>query len=588
MSTEITQPAPSPGSQRWRTALRGIVSELGSVRASLVQALRNDGIRRLGLTWMLGIAADGALVVVTLVTVYNHGGIIAAGLLGAFRMVPAVASGMLAGTLLQRFRGDRLLIALGLIRAAAAGLTAFTIATAGHSVDDEQATMVSLFVLAAVSAAASAPIRPTQVTLMPAIARNPEELVAANTVWSTGEGIGAFAGPLIASILMAAGVYAWVAGAAAIAFVATALICAGLRFEQSADASGGGTESGSRFRLADGLRAVRAKPVLSWTILGTYSQVLTRGLLNALVVVAAIDLLGMGQSGAGQLSAAFGLGGLLGAISAMVSRRSDRLVRTEIVGLAFWGLPLSIIGVVPDPQVALFAMIVIGVANATYAVALFTILQRASANDERAPVLSVLEGGIGLGAVTGSLLAPVLVLALGSRGGLIVAGAIAPIVALAMFLRIGRLEHITVVDEAIVALLRRVPSFAQLPMTAVERLAGGLEPFSAAAGTALMTQGEPGDRFLIVATGDIDVFVDGELVHRLGPGAGVGEIALLRRSPRTATVIATTDVTGYSVDSSTFLAAVAGPAAMAMAERMAQANLERRVAEVPRTVDVGA
>ena len=65
---------------------------------------------------------------------------------------------------------------------------------------------------------------------------------------------------------------------------------------------------------------------------------------------------------------------------------------------------------------------------------------------------------------------------------------------------------------------------------------------------------------------------------RLGPGAGVGEIALIRRSPRTATVIALTDVTGYSVDASTFLAAVAGPAAAAVTERMAQANLMRSAA----------
>ena len=127
-------------------------------------------------------------------------------------------------------------------------------------------------------------------------------------------------------------------------------------------------------------------------------------------------------------------------------------------------------------------------------------------------------------------------------------------------------------------LLRRVPAFAELPMTAVERVAAGLVPFSAEVGTALMTQHEPGDRFLVIGTGDIEVIVDGTPIHRLGPGAGVGEIALIRRGPRTATVIALTDVTGYSVDASTFLAAVAGPAAAAVTERMAQANLMRSAA----------
>lgn len=69
--------------------------------------------------------------------------------------------------------------------------------------------------------------------------------------------------------------------------------------------------------------------------------------------------------------------------------------------------------------------------------------------------------------------------------------------------------------------------------------------------------------------------MDGRPIHRLGPGAGIGEIALLRSSPRTATVRAISDVTGFSVDAMTFLAAVAGPAAAAVIERMAQANLAR-------------
>jgi CRP-like cAMP-binding protein len=55
----------------------------------------------------------------------------------------------------------------------------------------------------------------------------------------------------------------------------------------------------------------------------------------------------------------------------------------------------------------------------------------------------------------------------------------------------------------------------------------------------------------------------------------VGEIALLRSGPRTATVRAITDVTGYQVDAATFLAAVAGPAAAAVTNRMAEANLRR-------------
>jgi MFS family permease len=542
------------------------------------QAIANDGIRRLAISWTLGIAADSALVVVMLVTVFNRGGVLAAGLLGATRMIPAIAVGMLSGALLERFRGARILVAMGLIRAACAAMTAVVIATAGPSMADHEVTMIQLFVLAAVAAAAAAPIRPTQVTLMPALARSPGELVAANTTWTTGEGLGAFGGPFIAGALMAAGMHAVVAAVAAAAFLVTAIVAGGLRFEQVGDASGGGRHASGGLRLSDGLRTVRSRPVLAWTMLGTYGQVLTRGLLNAVIVVAAIELLGMGQPGLGLLSAALGLGGLAGAIFALSSTRTDRLVRTETVALVVWGLPIAVIGLLPLPEVALAAMIVIGVANATYDVALFTILQRGAANADRGPVMSVLEGTIGLGSVTGSLLAPLLLMALGTRAALLVGGAILPVLAVVIYLRIGRLQGITVVNEDLVDLLRKVPAFAELPMTAVERLATGLLPINANAGTALMVQGEPGDRFVVIATGEVDVLVDGQVIHRLGPGAGVGEIALLRRSPRSATVIAATDVTGYSVDATTFLAAIAGPAAAAVTERMAQANLERAAA----------
>jgi MFS family permease len=564
---------------RIRARVPSIRPALRSIWSALRQAFANDGIRRLGISWMLGIAADGALTVVLLVTVFNRGGVIAAGLLGAVRFIPAIIAGMLAGTMVERFRGDRLLVVLGLIRAAAAGGTALTIATAGTTMADKEITMYSLFVCAAVAAAAGAPVRPTQVTLMPAIARSPGELVAANTVWATGEGLGAFVGPFIAGLLMAINLHAAVAAIAAVAFLITAGISLGLRFEQAADAAGGGRrQAEGGVRLRDGIRLVIRRPLLHWTMLGTFGQVVTRGLMSALVVAASIELLRMGQGGMGLLSAALGFGGLLGAIFAMASRRSERLVRTMLVGLTFWGVPLSIMGLIPVPEVALVAMIVIGVSNATYDVALFTILQRATSNEERASVMSVLEGVIGFGAVAGSLVGPLLLIVLGPRTSLIVGGALLPLLVVMLYTRIGNTEQVTRVKEGVVDLLRHVPEFAELPMTAVERVAEGMVPFSAPAGTALMTQGEPGDRFVVIESGEIEVFVDGRPIHRLGRGAGVGEIALLRRSPRTATVNAITDVTGYSVDAPTFLAAVAGPRAAAVAQRTAEAHLARGAA----------
>jgi len=261
--------------------------------------------------------------------------------------------------------------------------------------------------------------------------------------------------------------------------------------------------------------------------------------------------------------------------------RSDRLIRTQAGALAYWGAPIAVIGLLPFPAVGLAAMVVIGVANAVFDVAIFTIFQRGTSNEERAPIFSVFEGVAGLGAVTGSLLAPVLLAEFGARGALGVAGSILPIVALVIYSRIGLTDRVTVVDEPMLQMLREVSVFSELPLTAIERLANGLVPVSFEAGDVLMRQGEPGDRFIVIASGGVDVAVDGRIIQRLGRGAGIGEIALLRQSARTATVTAITDIEGFSVDAGTFLAAVSGPAAAAVTERIAAANLQRSEAPSP-------
>src|SRR3954453_8108699 len=118
MSDSPAEISPTEGAAR-RARFRAppAPAVIRTAAANLRQAFANDGIRRLGITWMLGGAADAALTVVTIVTVFNRGGVLAAGILGAVRMIPAVAAGLLSGAMIERFRGDRFLVVLGLIRA---------------------------------------------------------------------------------------------------------------------------------------------------------------------------------------------------------------------------------------------------------------------------------------------------------------------------------------------------------------------------------------------------------------------------------------------------------------------------------------
>ena len=111
------------------------------------------------------------------------------------------------------------------------------------------------FALAALVAGAGSLVRPIQSALLPAFARTPRELVAANVASSTGEGLGTFVGPLLAGLLVAATGSAAASLIVAAAFAAAAAAVTGIRFEHAADARGGvGADRASRFRLADAPR----------------------------------------------------------------------------------------------------------------------------------------------------------------------------------------------------------------------------------------------------------------------------------------------------------------------------------------------
>jgi CRP-like cAMP-binding protein len=116
--------------------------------------------------------------------------------------------------------------------------------------------------------------------------------------------------------------------------------------------------------------------------------------------------------------------------------------------------------------------------------------------------------------------------------------------------------------------------FAPLPMTVIEQLAGSMEPTSFAAGEVIMREGEPGDTFVMLTHGTVEVSVRGESLATLGPGDGIGEIAVLRRVPRTATVRALEAVEGQALSSVAFVAAVSGsPASVAAADTVVAGRL---------------
>jgi len=96
-------------------------------------------------------------------------------------------------------------------------------------------------------------------------------------------------------------------------------------------------------------------------------------------------------------------------------------------------------------------------------------------------------------------------------------------------------------------LLRNVPLFAGLDERELESLAEEFNERRFSAGEKIALEGEGGLMFFVVESGEATVEVHGEEVGHLGPGAAFGEIALIDRRPRTATVTAVSDLRTYGL-----------------------------------------
>jgi CRP-like cAMP-binding protein len=136
-------------------------------------------------------------------------------------------------------------------------------------------------------------------------------------------------------------------------------------------------------------------------------------------------------------------------------------------------------------------------------------------------------------------------------------------------------DDAAVIPQPALRLLSSVPMFRPLQLTTLETLAGHMTVRDIAAGTDVIRQGEEGATFFVVDSGRLATLVDGARVGELGAGDSFGEIALLRASPRTATVQALEDSRLVELAGDAFLAAVASTGDSAAA---ADAVVQRRLA----------
>jgi MFS family permease len=256
--------------------------------------------------------------------------------------------------------------------------------------------------------------------------------------------------------------------------------------------------------------------------------------------------------------AAVGVGAVLGSLAASLLVGTGRLGAWFAVGVGLWGLPITLVGLAPQESAALGLLAFVGVGNALIDVAGFTLIGRMAPDEVLARVFGVLESlvtvFIGLGAIVASLI----VEWFGVQMALVTIGLVCPVLAVASWRRLRGLDRSVDALDLDTGLLQLVPMFRTLPLPAVEQLARGLESVTVAEGEVVFKQGDIGDRYYLIESGEVDVVGDGRIVATLGQGEGFGEIALLRRTRRTATVVARSELRLQALDSDRFLPVILG------------------------------
>jgi CRP-like cAMP-binding protein len=167
----------------------------------------------------------------------------------------------------------------------------------------------------------------------------------------------------------------------------------------------------------------------------------------------------------------------------------------------------------------------------------------------------------------GALLAPALVALFGLRSALVIAGLPLPVLMFFTWVRVRRSDELAAGRGFVVSMLHGVELFHGLDMASLEQVAAATTEVSIQAGEQPITQGDTGDRFYVIESGRADVLIDGFRVREIGPGEGFGERALLRNTPRTATIRALTEMRLLAVDRDAFLQALTGESGVIVAYR---------------------
>jgi predicted MFS family arabinose efflux permease len=486
------------------------------------------------------------------------------------RMVPAGLAAPLAGVLADRHSRRDVLLGSIALRALVLGAIGGAVAAA--------APLSLVLTLAALFTIVATAHKPAQASLLPSLVETPHQLAASNAVWSAVDNGAFLAGALLSGALIAttsmSAAFLVTAGLFALATVPIALIARDPVPDFRASADGIRPIEDA----VHGFRQVWADRRLRMVVGALAFSTTVEGAIDVLVVLVAINLLGLGGAGVGWLNACWGFGGVIGGAAALTLLRRGRLTAGLSAGGLLVGIPLMLIALAGSTAATVAMLILLGIGYALIEVAGLSLLQRLPSNDLLGRAFAVVESSYWITTGLGAIVAPLVVHLVGLRAALLAVGACLPLLVAFRWRPLALLEEGIRVPERPFKLLRAVEMFAPLPLATIENVSRRVDSVHVHAGETVVREGDSGDRFFLVAEGRLDVSCERGAYPPVGAGDVFGEIALLQDVPRTATVTARDDCLLYVLDRESFLWAVFSHASAAGAARRV---VSERLARVP-------
>jgi len=381
------------------------------------------------------------------------------------------------------------------------------------------------------------------------------ELVKRMAFISTAEAVATAVGPALASAVLLVASPAWLFLLNAVSFLASAALLLGVR-----DRRRRGGASRTAPSSSPGARATVLTTVRPLLLVRTLAAVVY-GADIVLLAVIATDSLRSGTAGYGWMLAAAGAGGLVAAVVLRRRESEGGIARPVLTGMALYSLPLLAFLVIGGLLPALLVQGVRGLGAVILVTLLLTALQRGVPSDLSQEVFGQTHSLVLVGTVIGSVVTPFLISGLGLDATLWILALVPVLASLAALPGLRRYDGTSDLAAAmldpVVHTLRGLALFQDASRWTLVEIADRVEPIGVQPGQVVVQQGDEADALYVLVEGSVQVTTEGAsgprvLRDMVGPSY-FGEIGLIQRVPRTATVTATSVATLWRIPGDAFL-----------------------------------